>query len=128
MQIKLRTILISVFSVFFLFAGMSFAKTNRIDVIYHSKVGKSLMLKPGKYQIDVVNNTKSPAVNFYSHSGKLLGKVPVKVVNQASKNNNTEIEYNTVASNHVITEISLRGAKDNLVFSQPKTNKMKEKK
>lgn len=128
MQRGLRTILISTSTVAFLFAGMAFAKTNRIDVIYHAKIGKTLMLKPGNYRINLVNNTKSPAVRFYNRSGKLVGKVPVKVVSKSTKNSNTEIDYNTVASNHFITGISLRGSDDKLIFPQSKTGMPEAKK
>lgn len=124
MPSKLRTALISAFSVVFLFAGMAFAKTKNIDVIYHSMVGKTLNLKPGNYRIDVVKNAKSSAVDFYNRDGKLVGKVPVKVVSKSAKNNQTEIDYNTVASNHVITEISPGGWHENLYFSQLKNRKM----
>lgn len=128
MQSKLRTALISAFSVVFLFAGMAFAKTKRIDVIYHSTVGKTLNLKPGNYRIDVVKNTKSPAVQFYNRNGKLVGEVPVKVVSKSAKNNQTQIDYNTVASNHIITEISPRGWNESLYFSQSKAGNMDAKK
>ena len=128
MPSKGRTTLISVLSVVFLTAGMAFAKTKRIDVIYHSTVGKTLKLKPGNYRIDAVKNKKSPAVNFYNSYGKLVGEVPVRVVNKSGKNRETQIEYNTVASNHVITEISPRGWNENLYFSQSKTSAMHAKK
>ncbi len=121
---KIHTSLISVLSVVFLFAGMAFAKTKQIDVLYPATVGKMLKLKPGNYRIDVVNNSKSPAVKFYNDSGKLIGQAPVKLVNESQKNNQTQVDYDTVASNdHAITEISPRGWRENLYFSQSKTSK-----
>jgi hypothetical protein len=128
MRSKIHTTLISALSVVFLFAGMAFAKTKRIDVIYDATVGKTLKLKPGNYRIDIVNNTKSPAVNFYNRNGKLVGQVPVKVVSKSGKNSQTQIDYNTVASNHVITEISPSGWKENLYFPQSQASKMGAKK
>ncbi len=122
MSNKIRTNLIIAMSVLFLFTGMAFAKTKRIDVIYASTVGKTLRLTPGKYQINLVQNTKSPTVNFFNSYGKLLGKVPVKIDNEARKNNDTQVDYNTVASNgHAITEIRPQGWKEKLMFSHAKS-------
>jgi len=122
MPSKMRTTLISALSVVFLFAGMAFARTKQIDVIYSSTVGKTLKLKPGNYRIDVVNNAKSPAVKFYNNDGKLVGQAPVKVVSESKKNDQTQIQYNMVASNdHTITEISPGGWRENLYFSQSKS-------
>lgn len=124
MSTKIHTTIISVLSVVFLFGGMAFAKTKKIDVLYPAMVGKSLKLKPGNYKIDVVNNKKSPAVRFYDKDGKLVGQAPVKLVNEATKNHNTQVDYRTVASNaHAITEISPRGWKERLYFSQSKSAK-----
>ncbi len=129
MPSRIRTTLISALSVVFLFAGMAFAKTMRVDVIYHATVGKSLKLKPGNYRIDVASNMKSPTVKFYNNHGKLVGQVPVKVASVSRKNNQTEIDYNTVASNdHVITEISPRGWSENLLFSHSRASKSDPKK
>lgn len=123
MPSKIRTTLISALGVMFLFTGMAFARTKRIDVIYHSMVGKSLKLKPGKYRIDVATNAKKPVVKFYNHYGKLVGQAPVKLV-ETQKNGQTEVDYEKVASNdHVITEISPRGWRENLYFSQWKSGK-----
>jgi len=96
---------------------MAFGKTDKIDVLYPATVGKTLKLKPGNYKIDVINNKKLPAVKFYNNSGKLVGQAPAKVVNESSKNSNTQVDYSTLASNtHAITEISLRGWKEDLYF------------
>ena len=121
---KIPKTIISVLSVVFLFGGMAFAKTKKIDVIYPAMIGKTLKLKPGHYKIDVVKRMKSPAVKFYNKYGKLVGQAPVKLVSQSTKNHNTQIDYKTVASNdHAIIEISPRGWKESLHFSQPKANK-----
>ncbi len=118
---NIRTTMISALSVVFLFAGMAFARTKQIDVVYSATVGKTLKLKPGNYRIDVVNNAKSPMVKFYNNDGKLVGQAPVKLVNESQKNGETQIDYNTVASNdHVITEISPSGWSENLYFSHSK--------
>jgi hypothetical protein len=124
MSSKIHTIVISAVSVVFLFSGVAFARTKQIDVLYPSMVGKTLKLKPGSYRIDVVNNKKAPAVRFYRNDGKLVGQAPVKLVNESRKNHQTQVDYTTVASNnHAITEISLRGWKQHLYFSQSNANK-----
>jgi hypothetical protein len=121
---KINTMIISVLSVVFLFAGMAFAKTKQIDVLYPATVGKTLKLKPGNYRIDVVNNKKAPAVVFYNNYGKRVGQAPVKLVDESKKNGQTQVDYNTVASNgHAITEISPGGWKENLYFSGSKSNR-----
>jgi hypothetical protein len=125
---KIHTLVISALGIVFLFSGMAFAKTKQIDVLYSSTVGKTLKLKPGNYKIDVVNNKKSPAVKFYNNYGKLVGQAPVKLVNQSKKNDQTQVDYNKVASNdHAITEIRLRGWKQNLLFPNPKTSQADSK-
>lgn len=121
---KLHTLVISALGIVFLFTGMAFAKTKKIDVLYSATVGKNLKLKPGKYNIDVVSNKKSPAVKFFNNYGKLVGQAPVKLVNESKKNQQTRVDYTSVASNnHVLTEISPRGWKENLLFPKPKSSK-----
>jgi hypothetical protein len=115
-------------SVFFFFAGMAFAKTKQIDVLYPATVGKSLKLKPGNYKIDVVNSKTSPAVKFFDNDGKLVGQAPVKVVNESKKNQQTQVDYFTIASNdQAITEISPQGWKEKLYFSHPKSDRVGSK-
>ena len=121
---KMHTLVISALGIVFLFTGTAFAKTKRIDVLYSATVGKNLKLKPGDYKIDVVNNKKSPAVKFYNNYGKLVGEAPVKLLNESKKNQQTQVDYTSVASNdHAITEISPGGWKENLVFSKTKASK-----
>jgi hypothetical protein len=118
---KISTIIISALGIVFLFSAMAFGKTDTIDVLYPATVGKSLKLKPGNYKIDVASNQKSPTVNFYNKEGKLIGQAPVKLLNETRKNQQTQVDYTTLASNnHVITEISPGGWKENLYFSHSK--------
>lgn len=128
MRNRIHTVVLSVVSVIFFFTGMAFAKTKNINVLYPATVGKTLKLKPGNYKIEVVNSPKTPAVQFYSHEGKLVGEAPVKLVNKSQKNDQTLIDYSTVASNnHVITEISPGGWKEDLLFSRPASSRMSSK-
>jgi len=119
MSSKIHTVLISTLGIVFLFAGMAFAKTRNIDVIYHATVGKNLKLEPGHYKINVTNTKKSAAVKFYNHYGKFVGQAPVKVASISRKNTQTQVDYSMMASNkHAITEISPSGWKENLYFSK----------
>ena len=115
-------------SAVFFFAGMAFAKTKLINVVYPATVGKTLKLKPGNYRIDVVNSKMSPEVKFFDNYGKLVGQAPVKVVNETTKNRQTQVDYSTMASNNqAITEISPAGWKENLFFSHPKSDRVDSK-
>lgn len=126
MRNRIHTVALSVLSVIFLFTGMAFARTKNIDVLFPATVGKTLKLKPGNYKIEVVNNNpKATAVQFYNHDGKLVGEAPVKLVNKSQKNDQTLVDYSAVASNnHVITEISPGGWKEDLLFSHPASGRM----
>lgn len=121
---KTHTSLISALGIVLLFAGTALAKTKQIDVVFPATVGKMLKLKPGNYRIDVVNNSKSPAVKFFNQDGKLMGQAPVKLVSEAQKNNQTQVDYQKVASNdRAITEINPGGWRESLLFSKTKANK-----
>lgn len=125
---KIHTVLISTLSVVFLFAGMAFAKTKNIDVIYHATIGKDLKLNPGRYKIDVTNSKKSAAVKFYNRDGKFVGQAPVRVASVSRKNGQTQIDYTKMASNdHSITEIRPSGWKENLYFNPSKMAKTASK-
>ena len=128
MRNRIHTVVLTAFSVIFLFTGMAFARTKDINVLYPATVGKTLKLKPGNYKIEVVSNPKAPAVEFYNHDGKLIGEAPVKLVDKSQKNDQTLVDYSTLASdNHVITEISPGGWKEDLLFSHPASSRMSSK-
>ena len=118
MRNKLYLGFISSLSVILLFAGMAFAKTKQIDIIFPAKVGNSLKLQPGKYRINVVQNMNKPEVKFFNLQGHLVGQAPVKVVDEAQKNNRTQVDYDKLASNQeVLTQISPGGWRESLLFS-----------
>jgi|SRR5690348_4998403 len=125
MRNRIHTVVLTAFSVIFLFTGMAFARTKDINVLYPATVGKTLKLKPGNYKIEVVSNPKAPAVEFYNHDGKLIGEAPVKLVSKTQKNDQTLVDYSTVASNgHAITEISPGGWMEDLMFSRPASGRI----
>ena len=93
------------------------------SVVYPAMVGQSLKLTPGKYRIDVTKNAKKSEVQFYNRNGNLVGQVPAKVVTESQKNNKTEVDFYKLASNQqVLTEISPKGWRENLVFNHPSAN------
>lgn len=128
MRNRIHTVALLVLSVVFVFSGMAFAKTIQIDVIFPATVGKSLKLKPGNYRVQVVNNTNTTAVRFYDQGRKLVGVAPAKLVNKSQKNDQTTVDYSTMASNdHAITEINPKGLKESLYFSSPKSGRVDSK-
>ncbi len=105
------------------FTGAAFAKTHNINVMYNATIDGHLILKPGTYRLAVNNSALDSSASkteatFYKN-GKLVGKVPVKLVAEARKNNQSEVFYNAPAG-HVrpITEIKPSGWKDKLVFNK----------
>lgn len=97
-------------------SGLVFAKGENINLIYRGELGSHLTLAPGQYRMAVNGTPRAPEATFYQ-DGKVVGTAPVKVVAQASKNNQTEIFYSS-PSNHVrqITEIDVSGKRDHLMF------------
>lgn len=100
----------------FCVSALSFAKSNQVNIIYKTRVGHSTVLKPGNYKVDVINDPQSPQIQFYLN-GNRVAEVPAKLVNEAKKNPETEVYYNTVGQNgHVLTEIRLNGWTQNIMF------------
>lgn len=96
--------------------GLVFAKGEKINLIYLGQVNNNLTLAPGNYKMSVNATSQNPDAMFYKN-GKLVGTVPVKIVAQATKNDQTEIYYSS-PDNHVrqITEIDPSGKRDRLLF------------
>lgn len=97
-------------------SGLVFAKGENINLIYRGEVGSHLTLAPGQYRM-AVNGTSQASKAMFYQDGKLVGTAPVKIVAQASKNDQTEIYYSS-PNNHVrqITEIDVSGKRDHLLF------------
>lgn len=116
MKTKMAKILAGITVVLTISAGLVFAKGKNINIAYNGEVGSNLTLRPGNYRMVVHRTSPSPEVTFYKN-GKALGTVPVQVVAQARKNNQTEVYYSS-PKNHVrrITEIDPSGRKDHIVF------------
>jgi hypothetical protein len=97
-------------------ASMTFAKTNEVSLMYKGMIGNHLTLKPGNYKIMINNNSKNPEVAFYQGK-KLVGQVPVKLVAEQKKADQTAIYYSAPRNNiRKVTEIELSGWNEKLVF------------
>lgn len=121
---KIHVGLIAALGMFFLFAGMAFAKTTRqISLIYPAMVGNSLKLKPGNYSIDVTKNAKTSEVQFYNRYDHLVGQAPAKILDKSKKNSQTQVDYNKLASNQeALTEIRPKGWTEALLFNHSNAN------
>jgi len=101
-------------------AGLTFAKSEQISVLYPAKVSQSVMLKVGTYRVSVSINAQEPEAMFYRNN-KLVARVPVKLLNETKKNDQTMIYYDTIANNqHAITQIDLAGWREKLLFPAAK--------
>ncbi|MGH9430413.1 MAG: hypothetical protein ACRD3T_02605 [Terriglobia bacterium] len=97
-------------------AGMSFAKSTSISLMYAGKIGNHLMLKPGNYKITVNDNSKTPEAAFYQ-GRKLVGQTPVKLVSEQKKADQTAVYYSAPHNNvREVTAIDLNGWNQKLVF------------
>ncbi|MGH9453224.1 MAG: hypothetical protein ACRD2O_04550 [Terriglobia bacterium] len=97
-------------------AGMSFAKSSSVTLMYQGKIGNHLILKPGNYKIMVNDNTKTPEAAFYQ-GRKLVGQTPVKLVTQPNKADQTAVYYSAPHNNvREVSAIDLNGWNQKLVF------------
>lgn len=99
-------------------AGLSYAKSYKIDVIYPATVGGITHLRPGTYHVQLLSNAHATRLAFISRNGQRLASVPVTVKNESRKNEYTEVDYNKLSQNdHAITEIRFRGQREALVLA-----------
>lgn len=97
-------------------AGLSFAKSHNVNVIYHVKVGTQAQLAPGTYRVHLIQASNSTDLAFFKNN-RQVAKVPVTIKPENRKNQYTEIDYNKVAKNdHVITAIRLGGWNEEFVM------------
>ena len=95
-------------------------ESGQVNIIYTSRIVNGPELKPGNYKVELSPSESSPEVMFYQ-GGKLVAKAPVTLVNQSKKIDQTEIQYNTAANQHVITEIDVHGWRQTLKFPTSKS-------
>jgi hypothetical protein len=95
----------------------------RSKIIYASRIANGTELQPGTYKVELTPNASSPELIFYQE-GKLVAKAPVTLVNEGKKIDQTEIQYNTAADQHVITEIDVHGWRQEIKFRTSKETGM----
>lgn len=102
-----------------LLANPGFAKTatKTIQILNQVQVAGTT-LKPGSYQVAIDTSSRSPMLDFYRNR-KQVAQTPVKLVSSPSKNQETEVRYNTADNRDVITEIDLRGARQRILLGRP---------
>jgi len=80
-------------------------KSADIDFTETIKVPNGPTLQPGTYKVALLNDSSAPEVGFY-RNGKLVGEAPVKLVDQAKKIQETEVDSDLVDGHtRMITEI-----------------------
>lgn len=97
-------------------AGNGRFKTVQVQILYPSQIASGTELQPGNYRVEVTENTKSPEVMFYRHD-KLVAETQGQLVETGKKNDETELDYNTAGSQHVLTQLELRGWTGKVVFN-----------
>lgn len=105
----------------FLTAATSWARSAKttesgsVNLIYSSRIANGPLLKAGVYKVELASSASTPELMFYQN-GKLKGQAPAKLISESKKINQTEIQYNTAGTQHVITEIDVRGWRQGLKF------------
>lgn len=103
-------------------AGLTFAKSSSVSLMYAGKIGNHLTLKPGNYKIMVNDNMKTPEIAFYK-GRKLVGQAPVKLVAEQKKADQTAVYYSAPHNNiREVTEIDLNGWNQKLMFPGAKSS------
>ena len=96
--------------------GLTFAKSNSVNLMYAGKIGNHLTLKPGQYKIMLNDNNKAPEIAFYK-GRKLVGQAPVKLVAEQKKTDQTAVYYSAPHNNvRKVTEIDMNGWNHKLMF------------
>jgi hypothetical protein len=109
-----RSLLGSVAALLFV-AGLVAAKTTTVHILYKVDLQSGSMLKPGTYNVALLDSSKSPELAFYQNH-KQVAESAVKLVSQTRKISETEIHYNAANNAHVLTEIDLRGWNQKVMF------------
>jgi hypothetical protein len=72
-------------------------------------------LEAGTYQVALNTAAASPTLEFYQNR-KEVAQTPVKLVATPSKNQETEVRYDTAENKNVITEIDFSGARQRILL------------
>src|SRR5215472_10284052 len=88
--------------------GHSSEKTTAIDIAQSAQVPNIAVLKAGTYKVAVQSDSPTTQVSFYQN-GKLVGRAPAEVVDEARKSDETEVHVNGAGGNNILTEIDVNG-------------------
>jgi hypothetical protein len=126
MRVKAYKSTLGTIAVVLFAAGIAFAKfpvhlhssqnSASVDIVDTLQIPNGPTLEPGSYKVTLSNDSSTPEVEFY-RKGELVGQVPVKLVAQGKKINQTQIKTNTQDNGtQSITAIDLSGWTQEIVF------------
>ena len=102
-------------------AGLAVAKPNAnkrvgVTITQVTNMPDGGQLKPGSYQMELLNDASAPQVAFYQNN-KLVCKCPVKLENASSKIQYTKMLYDLGGGTRVLKSLSVAGWTQVVVFS-----------
>jgi hypothetical protein len=92
-----------------------FASAHEVLITSQSKLGNGPSLKPDTYRLEVVKNQDSSEALFYT-GGDLVLRTPVTLAEETNKPKVTEVHYENVDADRMITKIRVKGWTEVLVF------------
>ena len=101
------------FMLLFFAATTSFA--HEVKIAGAAQLGNGPIIEEGTYRIEVIKNQDSSQAVLY-HKGDEVARVPVTLVSEASKAQQTAVYSEVREDGRVITQIRLQGSKEALVF------------
>lgn len=97
--------------------GSHKSKDRSTDVTFADKTrfNNGDTLQPGTYRMEVAENSQSPKVTF-SRDGKVIATVPAKLVSEANKNPDTEVDSVKQGDEQLVMKIRPKGWNESLEF------------
>jgi hypothetical protein len=110
-KMKLRLLTVLLFTIVLTCS----ASAHEVTITNESKLGSGSVLKPDTYRLEVVKNQDASEALFYKGSNLVL-RTPVTLAEEADKSKLTEVHFEGVDAERVITRIRVRGWKESLIF------------
>jgi hypothetical protein len=110
-------------------ASMAFAKSPTLDLprssqksadvtIYSmTRISGGPTLQSGEYKVVSNNNSATPEIGFYQN-GKLVAKVPAKLVDRGKEFDDTAFYYDAKGASLAMSEMDLNGWREAVLFGQ----------
>jgi hypothetical protein len=97
--------------------GSHKSQERKVDVTFSTttKFNNGTSLPAGTYQMEVPENSPTPAVTF-AQDGKVVATVEAKVVSEPKKNDNTEVDTVNQGDAHVVRAIRPGGWTEEIDF------------